>query len=131
MSANAIFHRLGASVRFHRSVFFAMACLLGTSAFAVTEDEEEAEKAVARLMHPLEKAGFDFRADVWEREIKPDLGKAVRVQLFKGNDYRVCIGVAEKSGVKIEAHLLDMNGEKVETKNDNRGSSIVLFLKPA
>jgi hypothetical protein len=93
-------------------------------------DEEDAEKAVAQLMHPLEKAGFDFRADVWERDLKPDMGKAVRVQLFKGNDYRVCIAVAKNSGVKIEAHVLAINGQPIEDKNDNRGTSIVLSVKP-
>ena len=108
-----------------------LACVSGPRALAVTEDEEGAEKAVAQLMHPLEKAGFDFRADVWERELKPDLGKAVRVQLFKGNDYRVCVGVAEKSGVKIAAHVLDMNGKAVETKNDNNGTSVVISVRPA
>ena len=131
MSANAIFHPLRALVRPCLAIVFLMPFLLGAPLGAVTEDEEEAEKAVALLMHPLEKSGFDFRADVWERELKPDLGKAVRLQLFKGNDYRVCIGVAEKSGVKIEAHVLDASGERVETKNDNHGSSVVLSLKPA
>ena len=131
MSANAIFHRLADIVRSHLPVMLLIACLWGTTALAATEDEEEAEKAVAQLMHPLEKSGFDFRADVWERELKPDLGKAVRLQLFKGNDYRVCIGVAEKSGVKLEAHVLDMDGKSVEAKNDNHGSSVVLSFKPA
>ena len=48
MSANAIFHPLGALFRSHLSAFFAVACLFGASASAVTEDEEEAEKTVAR-----------------------------------------------------------------------------------
>lgn len=93
-------------------------------------DEEEAEHAVATLMAPLEKAGFDFRADVWERELKPDIGKAVRVQLFKGNDYRVCVAVPQKGGVKIEAHVLDASGKPVEEKVDDRGWGEVLTVKP-
>ncbi len=86
--------------------------------------------AVAKLVHPLEKAGYDFRADVWERELKPDLGKAVRLQLFKGNEYKVCIAVSERAGVQIEGHVLDVDGEKVEAAADKLGWGVVLTVKP-
>ncbi len=95
-----------------------------------TSDEEAAESAVVSLLIPLEKQGFDFRADVWERELKPDVGKAVRLQLFKGNDYRVCIAVPAKSGVQIEAHVLDESGKQVEDKVDGKGFALVLHVKP-
>ena len=126
MSANPFSH----SLRSVTCVLVAGLMLL-TSVPTRAGDEEEAEKTVAQLMHPLEKSGFDFRADVWERDLAPEVGKAVRLQLFKGNDYRICIGVPEKSGVKIEAHVLDVNGEKVEANTDNRGHSVVLSVKPA
>ena len=73
---------------------------------------------------------YDFRADVWERELKPDLGKAVRLQLFKGNEYRVCVAVAEHSDVLIEAHVLDINGENVEAAMDKHGWGVVLTARP-
>jgi hypothetical protein len=93
-------------------------------------DEEAAERAVASLVVPLEKQGFDFRADVWERELKPDLGKAVRLQLFKGNDYRVCIAVPAESGVEIEAHVLDDTGKPVEENIQGKGFGRTLQVKP-
>lgn len=126
MSANAIF-----SPPWRR--WSAILCVLGTLIFprlGAGDDTEDAELAVAHLMHPLEKAGYDFRADVWERELKPDVGKAVRLQLFKGNEYRVCIAVGEHSGVKLEAHILDIAGEKVEAAVDDRGWGLVLTAKP-
>jgi hypothetical protein len=126
MSANAIF-AIPPVRRAFLSVLILTASLLLP---ARGDDTEEAEMAVARLVHPLEKAGYDFRADVWERELKPDLGKAVRLQLFKGNEYRVCIAVAEHSGVQIEAHVLDVNGENVEAAVDKRGWGVVLTARP-
>ncbi len=97
---------------------------------AASTDEEAAEKAVVSLLVPLEKQGFDFRADVWERELKPDVGKAVRLQLFKGNDYRVCIAVPADSGVKLEAHVLDESGKQVEDKVEAKGFGLVLKVNP-
>ena len=129
MSANAIFAPASAP-RACFSAFILAASLLLLATGARGDDTEEAEMAVARLVHPLEKAGFDFRSDVWERELKPDVGKAVRVQLFKGNEYRVCIAVAEHAGVQIEAHVLDVNGQNVESDVDKRGWGAVLTVKP-
>lgn len=93
-------------------------------------DEEAAEKAVASLLVLQEKLGFDFRADVWERELKPDVGKAVRLQMFKGNDYRICIAVPAQSGVQIEAHVLDDSGKQVEDKIEGKGHALILQVKP-
>ncbi len=101
----------------------------GTNTFGAA-DEEAAEKTVASLIVPLEKQGFDFRADVWERELKPDVGKAVRLQLFKGNDYRVCIAVPAESGVEIEAHVVDGEGKPLEEKIEGRGFARTLHVKP-
>lgn len=80
--------------------------------FAIQADEaSDAEKAVQALVRPLEKEGFVFRADAWVKELKPEIGKAVRVQLFKGNDYRFCVAVPPQSGVQITATVLDFEGK--------------------
>lgn len=129
MSANAIFAP-SAAPRACLPTLILAACLLLFAPGAAGNDAEEAEMAVAKLVHPLEKAGFDFRSDVWERELKPDVGKAVRVQLFKGNEYKVCVAVAESSGVQIEARLLDSNGEDVGSTVDKRGWGAVVTAKP-
>ena|ERR1022692_604588 len=129
MSANAIFPiKLAANLRWMAACFVFFLSI--AMAVVAAPDEEAAERAVVSLVAPLEKAGFDFRADVWERELKPDLGKAVRLQLFKGNDYRVCVAVSSQSGVKIEAHVLDVSGKPVEEKTESKGWGTTLFLKP-
>jgi hypothetical protein len=100
--------------------------------FAVADEVDEVEAAVVKLATRQEKEGFDFRADIWERQLPPNLGKAVRVQFFKGNEYRVCIAVPPKSGVEIAAHVLDMEGKPVESKveTEEGGWGATLSVKP-
>jgi hypothetical protein len=103
-----------------------------SSGFAVADEVDEVEAAVVKLATKQEKEGFDFRADIWERQLPADLGKAVRVQFFKGNEYRVCVAVPPKSGVEIAAHVLDMEGKPVESKveTEEGGWGATLFVKP-
>jgi len=120
MSANFSFAQLAA---------LTLSLLLCGSVWAGTE-EEEAESAVLSLSKPLEKAGFNFRADIWERPLTADLGKAVRLQLFKGNDYRVCVAVPQHAGVEIEAHVVDGDGRAIEEKVESKGWGAILIVKP-
>jgi hypothetical protein len=94
--------------------------------------EEDAQKAALLLALPLEEAGFDFRADIWVRELTSEVGKAVRVQMFKGNDYRVCVSVPTGSGAQITAHVLDGEGANMEAKAEPTpdGAGTVLHVKP-
>ncbi len=105
----------------------------GTARPAVAAPEEsELESALVKLVEPHEKSGFDFRADIWERDLAPDVGKAARVQMFKGNEYRVCLAVPPSSGVQISAHVLDVEGKPIESKIEatDKGWGIVLHVKP-
>ena len=99
---------------------------------AVADEVDDVETALVKLATKQEKEGFDFRADIWERQLTPDLGKAVRVQFFKGNDYRVCVAVPPQSGVQIAAHVLDMEGHPVESKVETAegGWGVTLSVKP-
>lgn len=114
-----------------------LACMALLTAFAVTSvsanDEKKAEDAVLLLAANHEPDGFDFRADIWVRELSPEVGKAVKIQLFKGNDYRVCIAVPKRSGVKIAAHVLDGNGKPIETVTEVTDDAwgLILHVKPA
>ena len=73
----------------------------------------------------LEKAGYDFRADVWERELKPDLGKAVRLQLFKGNEYAFWLGTANPD-CELDVAVYDDKNQPVhmERKADKHSVSV-------
>jgi len=83
------------------------------------------------MARPLEAEGFSFRAEAWEKELKPEMGKAVRVQLFKGNDYRFCIAVPMESGVQVTAAVLDSDGKPLgQLQVVEQGWGLVLSFKP-
>jgi hypothetical protein len=99
---------------------------------AAADEVDDVEAAVVKLATAQEKDGFDFRADIWERQLQPNLGKAVRVQFFKGNEYRVCVAVPPQSGVQIAAHVLDVEGHPVESKVETAegGWGVTLSVQP-
>lgn len=113
-------------------MLLAFAAILLPMARIQADEVSQVEDAVVALAKLQEGKGFDFRADIWERELTPDLGKAVRVQFFKGNEYRVCVAVPPKSGVKIAAHVLDMAGSPAESKIEptEGGWGATLHVKP-
>jgi hypothetical protein len=120
---------MSANLSLAQLVILTLGFCLCTGAQAGNE-EEAAESAVLSLSKPLEKDGFDFRADIWERPLTAEIGKAVRIQLFKGNDYRVCVAVPRHAGVDIEAHVVDINGQSIEEKTDTKGWGTILTVKP-
>ena len=94
-------------------------------------DKSDAEDAARALAKQYEKEGFEFRADSWVKDLKPDIGKALRIQLFKGNDYRFCIAVPLDSGVHIAATVLDFEGNPIgKAEATAQGWGIILSLKP-
>lgn len=137
MSAKVDFIKVGSATGGHAH-FPRLFALLAFAAGLVptvpmhADEVSQVEDAVVGLAKQQEKKGFDFRADIWERELTPDLGKAVRVQFFKGNEYRVCVAVSPKSGVKIAAHVLDVEGRPAESKVEpaEGGWGATLHVKP-
>jgi hypothetical protein len=113
------------------------ALLLSLAAFWLVSrvsaaDRHDAERAARAAAQPLEKLGFSFRADVWSKELKPDVGKAVRVQLFKGNEYRFIIAVPPASGAVVGAAVLDFAGKVASSQVGAEGESrtVVLAIEP-
>ena len=139
MIANAIFTRLlphsakrgGLLARRTFAALLLTTLFLGlTPTFA--DEVDDVERAVLKLTDASQKEGYDFRADIWQRELTPAVGKAVRVQFFKGNDYRVCVAVAPKSKVQVAAHVLDAQGKPMESKVEITEDAwgIILHVKP-
>ncbi|HYF36794.1 MAG TPA: hypothetical protein VD994_15975, partial [Prosthecobacter sp.] len=76
-------------------------------------------------------ADYVFRAEAWTGDLPKDLGKAVRMQLFKGNDYCIGVAVPRKSGVRISGAVLDFQGKPVgEIQPVLDGWGFLLFFKP-
>lgn len=98
---------------------------------AMARETTEAEKGAWEMARKLEKEGFAFRAESWQKELRPDMGKAVKVQLFKGLEYRFCIAVTPGSGVSITAAVLDFDGKPMgDIRPIENGWGVVLEFKP-
>ncbi len=98
---------------------------------AWSRDKAEAEDSARKLALMFEKERFEFRAEAWVKDLGPDVGKALRVQLFKGNDYRFCIAVPPDSGVHVTGAVLDFDGKPSgEIQPVLDGWGCVLSFKP-
>ncbi len=109
----------------HALVCVTLALTLHTAA---ADDAELAAKALAK---DQESAGYLFRADAWVGGLSKGVGKAVRMQLFKGNEYCIGVAVPKKSGVHVTGAVLDFQGTPVgEIQPVLDGWGFLLFFKP-
>jgi hypothetical protein len=102
-----------------------------TSARLMADEQDEAEKAAHALAYDQENEGYNIRAEGWAHMLKPKLGKATRMQLYRGNEYCFCVAVPKKSGVHITGAVLDLEGKPAgEIMPVVDGWGFVLFYKP-
>jgi hypothetical protein len=116
---------------FHRRRFI-IATLFLACLVVVAKEPAGAEVVARAAVAPLEKMGYVFRADPWLKEVAPDLGKAVRLQLFKGHDYRFAITRDPNSEASIAAAVLDFEGRVIsqELPATEAGKCLLLSVKP-
>lgn len=94
-------------------------------------DQEDAEKAAGALAYDQEKEGYNIRAELVTRTLESKLGKATRMQLYKGNEYIFCVAVPKKAGVHITGAVLDLDGKPAgDILPVLDGWGFVLFYKP-
>ena len=62
---------------------------------------------------PYVKRGFQVREDYWAGELASGERKAVRQQLFKGNEYWFWLGT-EVDHAKVSVHIYDSDGKLAE-----------------
>ena len=74
---------------------------------------------------PFVEKGFKVRSDYWNGELKPGKRKAVKHQLFKGNEYCFWLG-ADADGVAFKIGVYDMEGNpvKAEVVKGNHATSL-------
>lgn len=105
--------------------------LLSAPAWVRADDQEDAEKAAHALAYDQENEGYNIRAETVVRMLDPQVGKATRMQLYKGNEYCFCFAVPKKAGVQITGAVLDLNGKPSgEILPVLDGWGFVLFYKP-
>jgi hypothetical protein len=88
--------------------------VLPPAIFASVDPTTVYARAFALLAaEPYVKKGFHVREDYWVGELASGEKKAVRQQLFKGNDYWFWLGT-EIDHAKVSVHIYNSDGELAE-----------------
>ena len=74
---------------------------------------DDAQAFALQAAEPYVKEGFQVREDYWGGDLGAGEKKAVRQQLFKGNEYWFWMGT-EVEHAKISVHIYDSDGKLVE-----------------
>ena len=85
---------------------------LSAAGFAVGS-VDDAQSFALQAAEPYVKEGFQVREDYWGGDLASGEKKAVRQQLFKGNEYWFWLGTdVEKATISV--HIYDSDGKLVE-----------------
>src|SRR5256885_15635319 len=74
---------------------------------------DDAQSFALQAAEPYVKEGFQIREDYWGGDLGSGEKKAVRQQLFKGNEYWFWMGTEVERG-KISVHIYDSEGKLAE-----------------
>src|SRR2546421_10704116 len=74
---------------------------------------DDAQSFALQAAEPYVKEGFQVREDYWGGDLGAGEKKAVRQQLFKGNEYWFWLGT-EVERAKISVHIYDSEGKLAE-----------------
>src|SRR5256885_2237713 len=94
----------------HRQVIFILVVvplILGATAIASVDD---AQSFALQAAEPYVREGFQVREDYWGGDLAAGEKKAVRQQLFKGNEYWFWLGT-EVHRAKVSVHIYDKEGK--------------------
>src|SRR5213595_884378 len=74
---------------------------------------DDAQSFALQAGEPYVKEGFQVREDYWGGDLGTGEKKAVRQQLFKGNEYWFWLG-SEVEAAKVSVHIYDSEGKLAE-----------------
>jgi len=94
-----------------RSSFLLAAVLVMQRAACASVDD--AQSFALQAAEPYVKQGFQVREDYWGGDLASGEKKAVRQQLFKGNEYWFWLGT-EVDRAKVSVHIYDSDGKLAE-----------------
>src|ERR1700758_2309549 len=99
-----------AKLLFRTSVLLVAFLALQPAIFASVDD---AQSFALQAAEPYVKEGFQVREDYWGGDLGASEKKAVRQQLFKGNEYWFWLGT-EVEAAKVSVHIYDSEGKLAE-----------------
>ena len=91
---------------------FCVAIIFALNAAALAS-VDDAQSFALQAAEPYVKQGFQVREDYWGGDLGVAEKKAVKQQLFKGNEYWFWLGT-EIEQAKISVHIYDLEGKIVE-----------------
>jgi hypothetical protein len=80
---------------------------------AVLASVDDAQSFALQAAEPYVRQGFQVREDYWGGDLGSGEKKAVRQQLFKGNEYWFWLGT-EVDRAKVSVHVYDSDGKLAE-----------------
>src|SRR6201989_842266 len=80
---------------------------------AIFASVDDAQSFALQAAEPYVKQGFQVREDYWGGDLASGEKKAVRQQLFKGNEYWFWLGT-EVDRAKVSVHIYNSRGELAE-----------------
>jgi len=80
---------------------------------AIFASVDDAQSFALQAAEPYVKQGFQVREDYWGGDLGSGEKKAVRQQLFKGNEYWFWLGT-EVDRAKVSVHVYDSDGKLSE-----------------
>jgi hypothetical protein len=80
---------------------------------AIFASVDDAQSFALQAAEPYVKQGFQVREDYWGGDLASGEKKAVRQQLFKGNEYWFWLGT-EVDRAKVSVHVYDSDGKLAE-----------------
>jgi hypothetical protein len=99
-----------AKVLFRSGSLLAAVVVMQRAACASVDD---AQSFALQAAEPYVKQGFQVREDYWGGDLGSGEKKAVRQQLFKGNEYWFWLGT-EVDKAKVSVHIYDSDGKLAE-----------------
>jgi hypothetical protein len=99
-----------AKILFRTSSLVAALVIMQRASFASVDD---AQSFALQAAEPYVKQGFQVREDYWGGDLASGEKKAVRQQLFKGNEYWFWLGT-EVDRAKVSVHIYDSDGKLAE-----------------
>src|SRR3982074_981536 len=90
-----------------------LVAILLWAATTVGGSVDDAQSFALQAAEPYVKEGFQVREDYWGGDLGVGEKKAVRQQLFKGNEYWFWLGT-EVERAKISVHIYDAEGKLAE-----------------
>jgi len=99
-----------AKILFRTSSLLVVVVIMQRTSFASVDD---AQSFALQAAEPYVKQGFQVREDYWGGDLASGEKKAVRQQLFKGNEYWFWLGT-EVDRAKVSVHIYDSDGKLAE-----------------